>query len=91
VVVHRRGDDHRTGRRERRAGQQVVGQAVGELGDRVRARGRDEERVGVGDELEVAERLVVRWALIAECAAGRVALELVRQDRSARRTTSSAL
>ena len=36
AVVHRRRDHQRTGGRERAAAQQVVGEAAGELGDRVR-------------------------------------------------------
>ena len=45
-----------SGRRQASAarGEQVVGLAGGELGERVRGRGRDEEDVGALDELEVA-------------------------------------
>jgi hypothetical protein len=83
VVVHRRGDEDRARRGERRAREEVVGQAVGELGDRVRARRGDQEDVGVADELEMAERVVVGWHLVGERAARRVALELAGQDRRA--------
>ena len=54
-VVHRRRDDDRARRGERGAREEVVGQPVGELGERVRARGGHEVRVGVAHELEVAE------------------------------------
>ena len=83
VVVHRGRDDDRAGRGERGAGEQVVGQAVGELGHRVGARRRDDEDVGVADQLEVADRVVVGRRLVGERAARRVALELVGQDRRA--------
>ena len=49
VVVHRRRDEQRAGRGERGARQEVVGEAVGELGDRVRrrrARRRGRRRCG---------------------------------------------
>ena len=84
LVVHRRA------RRaagsvggERGARQEVVGEPGGELGDRVRRGRRDREDVGVADELEVAERVVVGQRLAGERAARRVALELVDEDRRA--------
>jgi hypothetical protein len=84
VVVHRGRDQHRAGGGQRSAREQVVGQPVGELGDRVGRRRRDQVGVGVADQLEVAGR-VVRWRLlIGERAPGGVALELAGQDRGAR-------
>ena len=61
--------------------EQVVGQARGELGDRVGRRGSDQEQLGVGHQLEVAERVVVRRALVGERPAGGIALELADQHR----------
>ena len=81
VVVHRRRDEDGAGGGQRGRGQQVVGQAVGQLGDRVGGRRRDQEGVGVADQLEVAERVVLRRRLIGERAPGGVALELVGEDR----------
>ena len=45
--------------------------------------GRDDEDVGVADELEVRERVVVGRGLAGEGAARGVALELVDEDRRA--------
>ena len=54
-----------------------------QLGDRV-GRGRgDEEGVAVGDQLEVADRVVLGLRIAGEGAAHRVALELRDQDRRA--------
>ena len=83
AVVHGRGDDHRARRGEGGAGQQVVGEATGQLRERVRGRRRDEVHVGVGHELEVAERIVGRGRVAREGPAGRIALELVDEDRRA--------
>ena len=47
--VHRRRDEHRAAMGERRLGQQVVGEPVGELRERVRRAGRDDEQVGAGE------------------------------------------
>ena len=44
-------------------------------------RRRDQEGVGVADQLEVAERVVLRRRLVGERAARGVALELVGEDR----------
>src|SRR5688572_7143735 len=44
--VHRRGDQHRAAVRERRLGQHLVGEPVGELAERVRRQRRDHEQVG---------------------------------------------
>ncbi len=63
--------------------QQVVGEAGGELGDRVGRGGRDQIHVGVGDQLQVAERLVRRRRLVGEGAARGVALELADEHRRA--------
>ena len=54
-----------------------------ELADRVGAGRRNQERVGVAHQLEVAEGVVVRRRLVGEGAARGVALELVGQDRGA--------
>ena len=57
------------------ARQQVVGEPVGELGDRVGRGRRDQEDVGGGGQREVAGRVVVGQRLAGEGAAQRVALE----------------
>jgi hypothetical protein len=54
---------------------------VSELGDRVGGGRRDQEGVGVADQLEVAERVVLGRGLVGEGAASRIALELVGEDR----------
>jgi len=53
------------------------------LANRVGRCRRDHEHVGVGDELEVAERVVGRRLLIGERAARGVALELADEHRRA--------
>ena len=95
-VVHRRRDHERAARGERRGGEQVVGEAAGQLGDRVRRGRRDQEDVGARDELEVPDRLVPGERVAGERAAQRVALELARQhgragERFERRGTDEAL
>src|SRR6185436_5241973 len=80
VVVHRGRDDHRAAGGQRGGGDEVVGQAGGELGQRVGRRRREQVDVGVGDQLEVRERVVVGRRLVGERAAGGVALELVDED-----------
>ena len=54
--VHRRRDQHRAAVRERGLGEDVVGEPVGELGERVRRQRRDHEQVGA---LEVRVGVVV--------------------------------
>ena len=44
--VHRRRDEHRAAVRERRLGENVVGEPVRELRERVRGQRRDHEQVG---------------------------------------------
>ena len=84
-VVHRRGEHAAgSGAASAQLRQQVVGQARGELGDRVGGGRGDQVHVGVGDQLEVAERLVRRarcWS--GEGAARGVALELADEHRRA--------
>ena len=65
------------GRGQRGAGQQVVGQAVSELGDRVGRGGDDREDVGARHQLEVRDRVVVGSRVAGEGAAGGIALELL--------------
>ena len=55
--VHRRRDQDGAGVRERRLGQEVVGEAVGQAGERVRRQRRDDEQVG---PLQVRVRVVAR-------------------------------
>ena len=67
-----------------------------ELGDRVGGRGRDQEGVGVADQLQVAQRVVRRRGLVGEGAPRRVALELVDEhgrpgERGERRGAHEAL
>ena len=83
AVVHRGRHDDRAGGGERGARQQVVGEAAGELGDRVGGGGRDQVEVGVAHQLEVADRLVGRGLLAGERPARGVALELVDEHRRA--------
>jgi hypothetical protein len=83
VVVHRGRDEHRAAGGQRGAGEQVVGQPVGELGDGVGRGRRDQVGVGVAHELQVGGRVVARWLLIGKRAPGGVALELVGEDRGA--------
>ena len=62
--VHRRGDEHGAADGERRLGEDVVGQAVRELRQRVRGERRDHEQVRVGEmRVEVARRLLARERL----------------------------
>jgi hypothetical protein len=83
TVVHRRCDDKWAVGDERATAEQVVGETVRELCDRVRCGGSYDVEVGVGDELEMAERLVRRERLAGERATRGIALELVDQHRSA--------
>ena len=46
AVVHRRRDEHGPAMRERGLGEDVVGDPLRELGERVRGAGRDDEQVG---------------------------------------------
>ena len=57
AVVHRRRDEHRPAVRERGLGEDVVGDPLRELGERVRRAGRDDEQVGV---LEVRIQVLAR-------------------------------
>ena len=59
--------------RQRGGGEQVVGGAVGELGERVGRRRRDQEEVGALDQREVRERGVLGRRVAREGAAQRVA------------------
>ena len=59
AVVHRRRQHERRGACERRAREQVVGDACGELRDRVRGCRRDAEHVAAADQLEVRDRRVI--------------------------------
>jgi hypothetical protein len=90
VVVHGRRHEDRARGGQRGRGQQVVGQAVGQLGDRVGRRRGDQEGVGVADQLEVAERVVLGRGLIGERAPGGVALELVGEDGAPVRAANDA-
>jgi hypothetical protein len=81
--VHRGREDQRPPARERRRGEQVVGVPVGELGERVGARGRDGEDVRALDELQVPDRRVRRGGVAREGAPHRVVLPLGRQHRGA--------
>jgi hypothetical protein len=83
VVVHRRRDDERAARSQRAAAKQVVGQAVGELGDRVRRGRGDQEEIGVAHELQVAERLVQGRLLIGERPPRRIVLVFIDEHRCA--------
>ena len=72
--VHRRRDQHRLVGREQRGRGQIVGQAVGHLGDQIRGRRRDHHQIGlarqpdvahlglVGEREQVAEHLVAGQA-----------------------------
>ncbi len=53
LAVHRGGDEERAVAREARRREQVVGEAVGELGEEVGARGRDHDRIRPARELDV--------------------------------------
>ena len=79
VVVHGRGDHERRSAGERGAREQVVGESVRELGDRVRRRGSHAEHVAAANQLEVRDRVALRHGLPGEGAAGGVGLELVGQ------------
>ena len=81
AVVHRRGDQSRRRAGEEGRGQHRVGEAAGQLGDRV-GRGRgDQEGVAARGQLEVADRVVaLDPGLAGEGAAHRVALELGGED-----------
>ena len=85
AVVHGRGDGARGRAGEERRGEHRVADPRGELRDRVGRRRRDEIRVGVADEREVADRVVGRRLVAWERAAHRVALELVDEHRARRR------
>ena len=59
--VHRRRDEHRAAVGERRLGEEVVGEAVRELRERVRGARRDDEQVGARQvEVEVLRRRAPR-------------------------------
>jgi hypothetical protein len=78
--VHRRRRDHRPLEGERRLGEHVVGQAVRQLGERVRRERRDHQQVGLDQVgVELARRLVPRQRL--EGLRRDEALRLGGQDR----------
>ena len=59
--IHRRRDEHRTAMGERSLGEDVVGEPVRELGERVRRAGRDDEQVGARQvEVDVVSRRTPR-------------------------------
>ena len=62
AVVHRRRDQARRRAGEEGGGEHRVGDAGGELGDRVGRGRRDQEGVAVGGQLEVADRVVAGLA-----------------------------
>ena len=86
AVVHRRGDQARRRAGEEGGGQHRVGDAGGQLGDRVGRGGGDQEGVAVGGQLEVADRVVAGLAVAGEGAAHRVALELGDRGPGRRRS-----
>ena len=55
VHVHRRRQQHRRARRQQHRGEQVVADAGRRLADQVRRRRRDDDRVGVVGEADVAD------------------------------------
>ena len=85
LVVHRRGDEDGAGGGEGGRGDEVVGEAVRELGDRVRRGRRDQVGVGIAHELEVRERVVLGRRLIGERAPRGVALEVATAAPARRR------
>jgi hypothetical protein len=59
--VHRRRDEHRPAVRKRRLGEDVVGEPVRELGERVRRARRDDQQVGAREvEVDVVPRRTAR-------------------------------
>ena len=82
--VHRRGEQHRTSRREQGRGQQVVGAAVRRAGQQIRGGRRHHDQVGLLAELDVRHlRDVVENARCAP--AGRRAPRTWPRRRSAAR------
>jgi hypothetical protein len=75
-VVHRGREDERPAAGERGGGEQVVGRAGRELGQRVGAQRRDDEHVSGLDELQVRQRRVGGRRVAGEGAAQRVGLPL---------------
>jgi hypothetical protein len=80
VVVHRRSDRHRALAGQVCAGEQVVGEARGELCDRVRGRRCYQVHVAAPHQLEVDGRIVIGRLLARVGAASGVPLELVDEN-----------
>ncbi len=58
LPVHRGRDEQRAVARERQRGQQIVGVTVGDLGEKVGRRRRDDDRVGAARQVDVAHPVV---------------------------------
>ena len=89
VRVHRRGNEHRRARRGVKRGQEIVGQAVRELADRIGRGRRDEQQIDVRgnrDVLDVGVR--ARLPLIGDHFAARNRLEASARRRTFRPTWS---
>ena len=83
LVVHRGRDHQRRWAGECCAREQVVGYAVGELGDGVGRRRHDRVDVSPAHQLEVRNGRVIGRRVARKRPACRIGLELVDQDRSA--------
>ena len=83
MVVHGRREHQRPRVGQRGTGEQVVGQAAGQLRKRVGRGRRHAQHVAAAHQLEVRDRVVVGRGVAREGAAGGVALELVHQHRRA--------
>ena len=72
LLVHRRRDEHRAGERQQQRAQQIVGDAVGGLGQEVGRRGRDAQQLRLPGQLDVRpQRMVVRLERLASPRGGR--------------------
>ena len=82
--VHRRGDDPRRGAGEERGRQQRVADPGGQLRDRVRRGGGDDERIGALDDRQVGDR-VMRGQLVAGIGAAQRVAARTRRPAPGRR------
>ena len=84
LPVHRGRDEQRAVARERQRGQEVVGVAVGDLGEKVRRRRRDDDRVGAARQVDVAHAVVgAGRPQVGEHRPARQRLQRQRRDEAA--------
>ncbi len=84
LPVHRRRDEERAIARERQRRQQIVGMAVRDLGQKIRGRRRNDDRVGAARKIDVPHAVVgARGPEIGQHGIARQRLQRDRRDEAA--------